>query len=47
MIQQKQFEAPKFIIDKEVKNFYDFTPDSFGFENYQFNDMKYDIEVAK
>ncbi len=47
MIQQKQFEAPKFIIDKEVKNFYDFTPDSFGFENYQFNDMKYDIDVAK
>ena len=47
MIQQKQYEAPKFEIDKSVKDFYDFTADSFKMENYQYNDEKYHIEVAK
>lgn len=47
LIQQKQYEAPKFGIDKSVKDFYDFTADSFKMENYQYNDEKYHIEVAK
>lgn len=47
LIQQKQYEAPKFEIDKSVKNFYDFTADSFKMENYQYNDEKYHIEVAE
>lgn len=47
LIQQKQYEAPKFEIDKSVKDFYDFTADSFKMENYQYNDEKYHIEVAK
>ncbi len=47
LIQQKQYDAPKFEIDKSVKDFYDFTADSFKMENYQYNDEKYHIEVAK
>lgn len=47
LIQQKQYEAPKFEIDKSVKDFYDFTADSFKMENYQYNDEKYHIEVAE
>ncbi len=47
LIQQKQYEAPKFEIDKSVKGFYDFTADSFKMENYQYNDEKYHIEVAE
>ena len=47
LIQQKQYEAPKFKIDKSVKDFYDFTADSFKMENYQYNDEKYHIEVAE
>ncbi len=46
IIEQKPFDAPKFLIDKNVKDFYDFTIDSFKFENYQCNDKKYNIEVA-
>lgn len=47
LIQQKQYEAPKFEIDKSVKDFYNFTADSFKMENYQYNDEKYHIEVAE
>ena len=47
LIQRKQYDAPKFEIDKSVKDFYDFTADSFKMENYQYNDEKYHIEVAK
>ena len=46
IIEQEQFDAPTFVIDENVKNFYDFTVDSFKFENYKFNEKKYKIEVA-
>jgi thymidylate synthase len=46
IIKHKQYKAPKFVIDKNVKDFYDFKVDSFDFENYKFNDKKYKIEVA-
>ena len=46
IIQHEQFDAPKFVVDENVKSFYDFTVDSFKFEDYKFNEKKYKIEVA-
>ncbi len=46
LVENPQFEAPVFKIDKSVKNFYDFTVDSFSLENYQANDFNEKIEVA-
>jgi len=46
IIKLKQQRAPKLIIDPKVKNFYDFTINSFKFENYKYNDKKYKFEVA-
>ena len=47
VLNQPQFEAPKLIVDKSIKNFYDFTVDSFKLENYQCNEKKYKIPVAE
>lgn len=47
IIEQPQFEAPKLIIDKSIKNFYDFTVDSFKLEDYKYNEKKYRIPVAE
>lgn len=46
LVENPQFEAPVFRIDKSVKDFYDFTVDSFSLENYQANDFNEKIEVA-
>ena len=46
LIENPQFDAPVFKIDKSIKNFYDFTVDSFSLENYQANDFNEKIEVA-
>lgn len=46
LLDREQFEAPKFIIDKSITNFYDFTPDSFKLENYKAHDFNEKIEVA-
>ncbi len=46
LIENPQFEAPVFKIDTSIKDFYDFTVDSFSFENYQANDFNEKIEVA-
>ncbi len=46
IMKHKKYKAPKFIIDKSIKNFYDFTVDSFSLENYKYNTKKYKIEVA-
>ena len=39
--------APKLEIDKSIKNFYNFTVDSFKLEEYKYNNKKYDIPVAE
>ena len=44
--QEEQFEAPKLEIDPNVKNFYDFTVDSFKLVDYKCNTKKYKIDVA-
>ena len=46
MIKRPMFKAPKFVIDKSVKNFYDFTVDSFKLEDYEYNPPIGTIEVA-
>lgn len=46
IMEHEQFEAPKLEIDPNVKDFYDFTVDSFKLVDYKFNEKKYKIEVA-
>ena len=46
IIEHEQFDAPEFVMDENVKDFYDFTVDSFEFKDYKYNDKKYKIEVA-
>lgn len=46
LLENTQYEAPAFRIDTSVKDFYDFTVDSFSLENYQANDFNEKIEVA-
>ena len=46
MLENPQFAAPKFIMNKDVKNFYDFTVDDFALENYEFNKLEEKFEVA-
>ena len=46
MIKRPKFPAPKLIIDKNIKNFYDFTVDSFELENYEYNPPIGKFEVA-
>ena len=39
--------APKLEVDTNIKNFYDFTVDSFKLIDYKFNEKKYVIPVAE
>lgn len=46
LISREPFAAPKLIINKEIKNFYDFTIDDFSLENYQRGPQIKNISVA-
>ena len=46
LIKRKPLPAPKFVIDKNVKDFYDFTIDSFDLEGYEYHPPIGKIEVA-
>ena len=46
MIKRPMFKAPKLVIDKSIKNFYDFTVDSFKLEGYEYNPPIGKIEVT-
>jgi thymidylate synthase len=46
MLEKEGFDAPAFIMDQTVDNFYDFTKDSFRMENYQFHPFEFDIPMA-
>ena len=46
MMEREPLPAPKVRLNPEIKNFYDFTVDSFSLENYQANDFNEKIEVA-
>lgn len=47
IIDMPRLAAPHLEIDKSVKNFYDFTVDSFRLIDYKFNEKKYSIPVAE
>lgn len=46
LIQRKTYDAPKVTLDSAVTDFYRFTPDSFGLENYQHGEKIGRIPVA-
>ena len=46
MLENPQFDAPKFVMNPDIKNFYDFTVDDFKLENYEFNKLEEKFEVA-
>lgn len=46
ILRNPEYEAPKFIINNDIKNFYDFTADDFKLENYVANKFDHKIEVA-
>ena len=46
MIKRPQYPAPRLIINKEIKNFYDFTVDDFVLDNYQKNEQIKNIPIA-
>ena len=47
IINMPRLAAPKLEVDTSVKNFYDFTVDSFKLKDYKFNEKKYVIPVAE
>lgn len=47
IIKMPRLAAPKIEVDTSIKNFYDFTVDSFKLVDYKFNDKKYQIPVAE
>ena len=47
IITHGQYPAPRLVIDPDVKNFYDFTVDSFRLEDYRFDPTKYEIPIAE
>ena len=46
MIEREQFPAPKFVMNKDVKNFYDFKISDFALEGYEYTPLGKKIEVA-
>ena len=46
ILENMLYPAPVFKIDSDIKDFYDFSVDSFKLENYRFNEFKTKIPVA-
>lgn len=46
IIENEPYNAPKLIVDKTVKNFYDFTPNSFKLEDYKYHPFDVKIPIA-
>ena len=46
MLERPQYPAPKFRLNPEIKNFYDFTVDDFRLEGYEATPLKEKLEVA-
>ena len=46
ILNNPQKKAPRLVVDPSVKNFYDFTVDSFRLEDYEFNKLETKIPVA-
>jgi thymidylate synthase len=46
LISRQQFDAPNLIMNKDIKNFYDFTVDDFVLENYKSGEQIKNIPIA-
>lgn len=46
IIKNEPYDAPKFVIDKDIDDFYKFTPDSFRLDGYRYHECDLKIEVA-
>ena len=46
MLEGVEHPAPKFIMNKDVKNFYDFKVEDFALQGYEFNKIEEKFEVA-
>ncbi|HQC54218.1 MAG TPA: thymidylate synthase [Clostridia bacterium] len=46
IIENQQYDAPKFIMNKNIDDFYSFKVEDFRLEGYKYNELKEKIEVA-
>jgi thymidylate synthase len=46
MLAKEPFPAPKFVMNPDIKNFYDFKVEDFDLENYQYHTLYKKLEVA-
>ena len=46
LLKNETFDAPKFVMNTEKKDFYDFTVDDFSLEDYKYSEFKLKIPVA-
>ena len=46
LLKNEVYEAPKFIMNPDKKDFYDFTVDDFKLEDYKYSEFKFKIPVA-
>jgi len=46
MLSREPYEAPKFVMNPDIKNFYDFKVEDFALENYQYHTLDKKLEVA-
>ncbi len=46
LLKNEVYDAPKFIMNPEKKDFYDFTVDDFRLEDYKYSEFKFKIPVA-
>jgi len=46
MMELEPYPAPRLVVDPEIKNFYDFTPDSFELQGYEYHKLGEKIPVA-
>ena len=46
MLEHEGYDAPTFVMDKSITDFYAFTKDSFRMENYQYHPFDFKIPMA-
>ncbi len=46
LISREPYDAPEFVMDKSITDFYDFTKNHFSLENYKFHEFSEKIPVA-
>jgi len=46
MLEKEGFDAPTFVMDKSIDDFYAFTKNSFSMENYKFHAFDFEIPMA-